>query len=81
MFVREKKNPSGLVSVQVINKSSGKYRVVKTIGSNSDPEKINELFRKGKKWIADRVNGQDMFEQKTAEEEEEQVVKHLFIQC
>lgn len=51
--------------------------MVKTIGSNSDPEKINELFRKGKKWIADRVNGQDMFEQKTAEEEEEQVVKHL----
>ena len=29
MFVRKKNNPSGVVSIQVIDKSRGKYRVVK----------------------------------------------------
>ncbi|MDR1371928.1 MAG: hypothetical protein LBJ17_02210 [Dysgonamonadaceae bacterium] len=32
----KKKNPSGVVSVQVIDKSGGKYRVFKTVGSSSD---------------------------------------------
>ena len=40
MFVREKKNKSGTVSVQIIDKSSGSYRVAKTVGSSSDPEEI-----------------------------------------
>lgn len=32
MFVRKKNNKSGTVSIQIISKSRGKYRVVKTIG-------------------------------------------------
>jgi len=32
MFVRKKKNKSGTVSIQIIDKSRGKYRVIKTIG-------------------------------------------------
>jgi len=40
MFVRKKKNKSGVVSVQVIDKSSGKYKVKKTIGSSSKPDEI-----------------------------------------
>jgi transposase len=32
MFVRKKKNKSGTTSVQIISKSRGKYRVIKTIG-------------------------------------------------
>jgi transposase len=32
MFVRKKRNKSGTVSVQIILKSRGKYRVIKTIG-------------------------------------------------
>lgn len=46
MFVREKKNKSGTVSVQIIDKSSGNYRVAKTIGSSSDPEEIAYLRKK-----------------------------------
>lgn len=42
MFVRKKRNKSGSVSVQVIDKSSG-YRVFQTIGSSKDPYKINQL--------------------------------------
>jgi transposase len=32
MFIRKKQNKSGTLSIQIISKSSGKYRVVKTIG-------------------------------------------------
>ena len=51
MFVRKKKNKSGVISIQVIDKSTGSYRVLKTIGSSSDPEVIEQLYSKGKKWI------------------------------
>jgi len=47
------------------------------MGSSFDPEEIKKLYRKGKKWIAEQVKGQDMFAQKTIEDEEKQVVKHL----
>jgi len=42
MFVRKKKNKSGSVSVQIIDKSRG-YKVFKTVGSSSDPEKVKRL--------------------------------------
>ena len=77
MFVRKKKNPSGVISVQIIDKTSGGYRVVKTMGSTSDPETVELLFRQGKKWIANRVHGEDLFEQTTAQAEEEELVENL----
>lgn len=46
MFVREKKNKSGTVSVQIIDKSSGSYRVARTVGSSSDAEEIAYLRKK-----------------------------------
>jgi hypothetical protein len=51
MFVRKKPNRSGLVSVQVIDKTSGRYRVVKTIGSSRDPEVLEAFIREGKSYI------------------------------
>lgn len=52
MFVRKKKNPSGIISVQVIDKSSGRYKVAKTIGSSADPTEVDQLVRQGYQWIA-----------------------------
>lgn len=46
MFIRKKKNKSGSVSVQLISKSSGKYKVIKTIGSCSDEQQILILIEK-----------------------------------
>jgi len=46
VFVREKKNKSVTVSVQIIDKSSGSYRVAKTVGSPPDPEEIAYLRKK-----------------------------------
>jgi transposase len=45
MFVRQKRNKSGSVSVQIINKSDG-YRVVKTVGSSKDLEKVDFFVKK-----------------------------------
>jgi hypothetical protein len=43
MFVCENKNPSGVISVQVVGKSSGKYVVKKTVGSSNDVSQIERL--------------------------------------
>jgi transposase len=45
MFVRPKKNASGSVSVQIISKSRGKYKVVKTLGSATTRQEIERLTR------------------------------------
>jgi len=44
MFVRKKKNKSGLISFKIINKCSGQYRVLKTIGNSKDTIEIERLF-------------------------------------
>ena len=51
MFVRKKPNKSGLVSIQIIDKSSGKYVVRQTVGSSSDPTEITFLIKKAKQQI------------------------------
>ncbi len=52
MFVREKKNRSGSISVQVIDKSQGSYRVIKSFGSTSDPNKLSILTSQAKHYIS-----------------------------
>lgn len=47
MFVRKKKNRSGSVSIQIIKKINRTNKVIKTIGSSSDPQEIDRLFQKG----------------------------------
>jgi len=49
--VRRKRNKSGSISVQLISKTSGKYEVVKTIGSSSDSREIDLLVENGKQEI------------------------------
>ncbi|MDR1757949.1 MAG: hypothetical protein LBR51_03160, partial [Bacteroidales bacterium] len=63
MFLRKKRNPSGVVSVQIIDKSGGKYKVFRTIGSSADETEVEKLYRSGKKWLLERTTGRDMFEE------------------
>ena len=49
--MRKLKNPNGKTYVQIIDKSSGKYKVVKSIGSSSIPNQIENLVRQGEVWI------------------------------
>jgi len=51
VFVRQKKNKSGVISVQVIDKSSGRYKMLKTIGSSSDVREVEKLIEQGNEWI------------------------------
>ncbi|TAF98379.1 MAG: hypothetical protein EAZ44_11420 [Cytophagia bacterium] len=51
MFIRKKKNKSGVISVQVIDKSSGKYKLIKTIGSSCNLIEIERLYKEGLSWI------------------------------
>jgi transposase len=51
MFVRRKPNNSGKVSVQVIEKVKGKYRVAKTIGSSFVESEVERLIVEGEEWI------------------------------
>jgi len=54
MFLRKKKNKSGVISVQVIDKSSGKYRLAKTIGSSANLKEVEGLMREGEVWIKNK---------------------------
>ena len=55
MFVRKKKNKSGVISVQVIDKSTGKYKMLKTIGSSSDESVVAKLIKEGNHWIKKQI--------------------------
>lgn len=68
MFIRKKPNPSGITSVQIIDKSLDKYRVVQTVGSSSDPDEIEQLVKKGKEMIS-RMHGQQVLDFRTGDDE------------
>ena len=48
MYIRKKKNSSGSLSVQVIQKIDGKYKVVKTLGCATTQHEIEKLVHKAK---------------------------------
>lgn len=52
MFVRRKKNRSGTTSVVVVDKSSGKFAELTTIGVASAEEDIRKLVAQGYDWIS-----------------------------
>ena len=48
MFLRKKSNKSRIVSVQIISKQRGKYKVEQTIGSSSNEQELQKLWFFGK---------------------------------
>jgi transposase len=51
MFLREKKNKSGSISIQIIQKLRGKYKVLQTIGSGRTEQEVAKLNYLGKQEI------------------------------
>jgi hypothetical protein len=51
MFIWKKVNKSGKFSIQVIDKSSNKYKVIKTIGCSDSPNEIEMLRNDARQWI------------------------------
>lgn len=73
MFVRKKKNKSGVTSIQVIEKRNGKSVLIKTIGSSATAAQIDKLFLQGKQYVR-HFGGQQIFQFG----EEQQVVDSHF---
>ena len=61
MFVRTKKNNSGSVSVQVISKTRGRYKVVKSMGSATTRQEIDRLVQLAKQEINRLSKAQSLF--------------------
>lgn len=51
MYWRKKKNKSGVISIQVIDKSSGKYKLIKTIGRSDNQAEIDRLSAQAQEFI------------------------------
>ncbi len=65
MFVRKKRNKSGSVSIQIIDKTNG-YRVIRTVGSAVRSDDIEKLCRKGQHIIQNASKEQQpLFSMKT----------------
>ena len=68
MFVRKKQNKSGSISVQIIEKSNGINKLIKTIGCSKDKFRVEHLYQEGLRYISER-QGQsrlDLFEEDNA---------------
>lgn len=61
MFLRKLKNRSGSISVQIISKSHGKYKVLKTIGTGKTEQQIQKLWLLGKQEIDRRLAQSKIF--------------------
>jgi transposase len=60
VFIRQKKNKSGVVSIQIIDKSSGKYKVHKTIGSSKLSSEIQILLKQANSYLKDYSGQQEI---------------------
>jgi hypothetical protein len=78
MFVRKKINRSGTTSVVVVDKSKGKSRYIKLLGTSSDAVEIERFFRQGQAWIRDQSGLRDMFEENYAEKLEREAADYFF---
>lgn len=61
MFVRKNRNRNGAVSVQIISKQRGSYRVVQTVGCSRDPDEIERLVAEGKSLLSRHENQLKLF--------------------
>jgi len=64
MFIREKKNTSGSISIQIISKEKGRYKVVKSLGSATQLQEIEKLKQKARQQIREMKNQLELFESK-----------------
>jgi transposase len=57
MFIRKLRNRSGTLSIQIISKTNGKYRVIKTVGCGDNEEETQKLVNFAKQEL-DRLSQQ-----------------------
>ncbi|MCK5170954.1 MAG: IS1634 family transposase [Bacteroidales bacterium] len=62
MFVRKKKNKSGSVSIQIIQKHQGTYNVIKTLSSSKDKKEIDRLYKNAQDVLSRLFNQTTLFD-------------------
>lgn len=62
MFVEKKLNKSGSTSVRIMRKVHGKKEFVKAVGCSSDADEIDQLVKRGNRWIEEYQSGIPLFE-------------------
>ncbi|HBX44343.1 MAG TPA: hypothetical protein DEG28_00415 [Porphyromonadaceae bacterium] len=65
MFVRKKKNKSGVISVQIIEKRAEKSVLIKTMGSSADPNQVDRLFEQGRLLFDNTPGSKSSYSKKT----------------
>lgn len=61
MFIRKKKNKAGSISIQIISKHHGQYKVEKTIGSSDNLHEIERLYQTAKLFLANIQGHRSLF--------------------
>lgn len=54
MFVRKKKNPNGFTTIQVIDKSTGAYRVIRNFGVAKSLVQQQEFIKHAQQWMKEK---------------------------
>ena len=62
MFIREVKNRSGSISIQIIGKATGSYKVIKSLGSAITLQDIEKMKMLGRQEIKKISKLQELFE-------------------
>jgi hypothetical protein len=62
MFIRKKKNKSGSISIQIIQKQQGSYKVIKTIGSSKDKKEVERLYKDAQEILPRLFNQLTLFD-------------------
>ena len=73
MFIRQKRNKSGSISVQIISKTSGRYKVVESIGSAKSDQTLSLLMLKARSILKQLAGNLELFT-----DEEESNYEHIF---
>jgi len=55
MFIRRKKNKTGSISIQVIDKSKGHYRVIKSFGTGNTEVEIIRLEEYARQYVREQT--------------------------
>ena len=62
VFIRKKKNKSGTICVQIIDKSSGTYKVIQTFGSSSNQQTIDKYYKQAQETLPRLFNQLYLFD-------------------
>ena len=61
MFIRKNKNRNNSISVQVISKKGGKYKVEKTLGTGKTEQQIEFLYQQARQYIHEQQGTINLF--------------------